>query len=129
MLTSGAMSTAAPPNGVGAYVSDLTVQAYADTQLANLAAWMLTIGTVADDRYPVIAADLARPAVTSLFSTIATTDIGDYIQVINPPSFLTSAPISQLAWGVTETLNAYKWTIEFNAVPESPYSEGNPPTW
>jgi hypothetical protein len=30
---------------------------------------------------------------------------------------------------MTETLNAYRWDIAINAVPESPYSEGNPPTW
>ena len=35
-----------PPNGIGDYTYALTVQAYADTQLANLVAWMLTVGTV-----------------------------------------------------------------------------------
>jgi hypothetical protein len=128
-LTSGAMSTADPPNGVGDYAYSLTVQAFSDSQLANLAAWMLTVGTVDDDRYPVITVNLARPAVVALFATIATIDIGDFIQITNPPTWLTSMPISQLAWGVTETLNAFVWKVDFNAVPESPYSEGNPPTW
>ncbi len=128
-LTSGPMSTAEPPDGVGDYTYSLTVYAYADTQLPALAAWMLTVGTVPDDRYPVITADLARPAVTGAFADIAAVDVGDYIQVINPPSWLTAAPISQLAWGMTEHLNAFTWTIDFNAVPESPYEEGDPPTW
>ena len=35
-LTSGPMSTAAPPDGVGTYVYTLTVYGYADAQLANL---------------------------------------------------------------------------------------------
>ena len=66
---------------------------------------------------------MTRSEVANLFNAIPTLDIGDYVQVINPPSFLQSAPISQLCWGFTETLNAYVWTISINTVPESPYSE------
>ena len=128
-LTTGAMSTADPPNGVGDYTYALTVQAYADSQLANLVTWMLTVGTVDEYRYPTITFDLTRSEVAGLFSDIPSLDVGDYVQIVNPPSFLTSAPVSQLCWGFTETLNAYVWTISINAVPESPYSEGNPPTW
>ena len=58
-LPSGAMSIMAPPNGVGDYTYSLTVQAYADTQLANLVAWMLTIGTVNEYRYPNIEFDMS----------------------------------------------------------------------
>jgi hypothetical protein len=56
-------------------------------------------------------------------------DIGDFVQVPSPPSFLQNTPISQLCWGFTETLNAYTWTISINTVPGSPYSQGNPPAW
>jgi len=128
-LTTGAMSTAAPPNGVGDYVYSLTVYANSDSQLANLAAWMLTVGTVADDRYPVIPVNMTRTEVASQFATIAGVDVGDRLQIVNPPVWLTAAPISQLAWGMTERLSNYVWQIDFNAVPESPYEEGNPPTW
>jgi hypothetical protein len=110
-------------------VYTLTVFANSDSQLANLASWMLTVGTVADDRYPVLPVNMARTEVAALFATIATIDVGDRIQVTNPPSWLTAAPISQLAWGMTERISNYTWQIDFNAVPESPYEEGNPPTW
>jgi hypothetical protein len=129
VLTSGAMSTAAPPNGVGTYVYTLTVYGFADSQLANLAAWMLSIGTVADLRYPTLTVDMTRPEIAALFGTIASLDVGNYIQVVNVPTWLTSAPIQQLAWGFKESMNAFRWTISHNAVPESPYSTGNPPTW
>ncbi len=128
-LTSGPMSILTPPNGVGDYSYALTVYGYADTQLPSLVAWMLSIGTVAEYRYPAIEFDLARSEVEGLFSVIPGMDVGDFFQVSNPPFFLQSAPINQLFWGVTETLNAYTWTISVNAVPESPYSEGQPPSW
>ena len=128
-LPSGPMSVLTPPNGVGDYTYALTVQADSDSQLANLAAWMLTVGTVNEYRYPIIEFDMSRTEVESLFTIIPDLDIGDFVQVYNPPSFLQSQPINQLCWGFTETLNNYTWTISINTVPESPYSQGNPPSW
>lgn len=128
-LTSGDMSILTPPNGVGIYSQAITVQADSDSQLANLAAWLLTVGTVSGYRFPVIEFDMARAEVENLFEIIPTMDIGDYIQVTNPPSFLQAAPIAQLFWGVMENLNTYKWTLSINCVPQSPYGQGNPPSW
>lgn len=128
-LSSGTMSTATPPAGVGIYSYSTTVQAFADTQLANLAAWILTVGTVDEYRYPTIEFDLTRSEVASFIDILAALDIGDFIQVSNPPQFLQATPVSQLAFGFTEILNALTWGISINTVPESPYSEGNPPTW
>jgi hypothetical protein len=125
----GPMSVNAPPLGVGDYLYTLTTYVYEDSQLANMGAWMLIVGTVADERFPTISIDMSRSEIVALFSTAATADMGDYLQVTNPPSWLTSMPIQQLAWGVTETLSNYIWRIDWNAVPESPYSTGNPPAW
>ena len=94
-----------------------------------MASWLLTVGTVSDDRYSPITVDLARTEVVALLSTLAGLDVGDFLQIISAPSWLTAAPISQLAWGFTERLNAFVWVISFNSVPQSPYSEGNPPVW
>ena len=129
VLQSGAMSVLPPPNGVGDYTYTLTVYAFADSQLAPLASWMLAVGTVPDERYPVIPVNLARTEIADLLAAIASLDVGDYAQIANPPSFLTSMPIAQLAWGFTEHLNAYVWLLSVNAVPESPFSTGNPPSW
>lgn len=129
VLTSGAMSTAVPPNGVGTYVYTLTVYGFSDAQLAPLTAWMLSTGTVADLRYPVLTIDMTRPEIASLFTAVASIAIGDYTQVVNVPSWLTSGPIQQLAWGAKESINAFKWTLSLNCVPEGPYSTGNPPSW
>jgi len=125
----GPMSVQAPPNGVGDYLYTLTCYVYEDSQLANMVAWMLIVGTVADERFPVISINMARPEIVALFATAAGIDMSDYLQIVNPPSWLTSLPIQQLAWGTDETISNLTWRLDFNAVPESPYSTGNPPTW
>lgn len=127
--SSGTMSILDPPNGVGDYTYSVTVVAFADSQLANYAQWLLDLGTVDEYRYPQISFDLTRSAVASLLSTIATLDIGAFVQLFQLPSFLTNGPVNELCWGFSETLNAYVWTISINAVPEAPYSGGSLPTW
>lgn len=122
-LSSGALSVALPPNGVGDYNYSGTVNVTQDAQLANLVAWMLAIGTVDQYRYPNITIDLARSAVAAsgVFDAAAKLDVGAYLQITNPPSWVPESPVKQLCWGFTETLNAFKWTIDVNAVPETPY--------
>jgi hypothetical protein len=88
----------------------------------------LNVGTVDEYRYPTVSFDLARSAVAGLFGQIAVLDIGDHFQVWNPPAWLPTGNIKQLAFGFTETLNALTWTIGINAVPESPY-EGAGLSW
>lgn len=129
-LTSGAMSILTPPNGVGDYTYNQTVIAYTDTQLSSLATWIVDVGTVAGYRFPQISFDMSRVAVAgSLFSQIPTMDIGDYIQIPDPPTFLQNMPINQLGFGYTEVFNSRKWMITINGVPEDPYSMSSPPTW
>lgn len=122
--TAGPMSTQDPPNGAGLYTYSLTAYLYSDSQLPNMAAWMLQVGTVPDARYPQIAQDLSRAGVAALMSATAGLDHGDWVQLINPPDQLTPGPINQLVWGWTETLNNFKWQFSFNMVPESPYATG-----
>lgn len=129
-LSTGAMSVLAPPAGSGPYAYALTVNANADTQLANEAAWLLTLGTVNAEREPVVMVDMARPEVAALFASIPGLQFGDYFAVSNPPSFLTATAIKQLMYGYTETLGPFGiWTFTFNCVPETPYEGAGLPTW
>lgn len=121
VLTSGALSTQDPPNGVGAYTFQQSVNVQTDGQLADLASWMLLIGTVDEPRYPNINMDLSRTELQDNFSDITGADIGDYLTIQNPPSWLPPGPIKQLIYGYQEVLNAYTWSISANCVPESPY--------
>ena len=128
-VSTGPLSTQDPPNGVGAYTYSATVIAYADSQLSPMVTWMLATGTVNELRYPQLAFDLTRSEIAGQLAQTAGLDVGDYIQVTRPPSFLTTSNIDQLCWGFTETLNNYVWTIAVNAVPEDPYTGGGLPTW
>jgi hypothetical protein len=128
-LASGAMSIQSPPNGVGEYTYSLTAVAHADSQLSNCALWIMEVGTVAGNRYPVVNIDLSRTAAQANFAATAALDIGDFCEITNPPTFAESATVKELAFGFTETLNAFKRTISVNAVPEIPYEGGGLPTW
>jgi hypothetical protein len=120
-LATGSMSVNSPPNGVGDYVFTISINAYEDSQLASIASWILSVGTVDDYRYPSVPIDLSRPEMTAIFTDIVTVDVGDFFEITTPPMWLPPGPLLQLAYGFTETLNAFIYTIEWNAVPESPY--------
>ena len=125
----GALSILEPPNGVGDYTAGPTVIAFSDSQLDSMATWMLSLGTVDEQRYPQIPVDLSRSEIRDVLNVIAELDVGDFIEIINSPTFLPEPTIQQLTVGYTETMNAFVWTIVYNTVPESPYAQGNPPTW
>jgi hypothetical protein len=130
VLIAGAMSIQAPPSGVGqGYQYARNVALAADSQVTGVASWVLGVGSVDEPRYPILTLDMSRSAVASLFATIPGMRIGDYLQITNPPAFLTASAVNQLVWGIEETLNNYIWTITFNCVPESPWATGyNPGT-
>ncbi|HEY3652313.1 MAG TPA: hypothetical protein VGL33_30395 [Streptosporangiaceae bacterium] len=127
ILTVGAMSILNPPSGIGnGYAYQRTVNAAADSQIAGIANWLLNVGSVDEIRFPVITIKMVRAENASLFAAIPGLRPGDYVQITNPPSFLTASTVKQLAVGYTETLSGTprEWTFSFNAVPESPYETG-----
>lgn len=119
----GPLSISTPPNGVGDYSYTATVNIYNDAQLTNLTLWILSLGTVDQYRYPVVTIDLTRTEVagSGVFNNTALLDVGAYFQITNPPTWVPESPVKQLCWGFTETLNTFKWTIDVNGVPETPY--------
>ena len=129
-LANGARSLQNPPNGIGSgYESSVTVNSTNHTQVNNLGIQLLNNGTYSASRYPTITANMARTTVASLFNNIPTLRQGDYLQIVNMPSFGGAATCKQLTWGWTETINNYTWTIAFNTIPEAPWeSSFNPGT-
>lgn len=115
------MSISPPPGGVGDYADQVSVNVEADTQLPDQAGWLVHVGTVDEARWPVLPINMARAAVAGIFWDVLAADIGDYIQVINPPAQLPPDPIRQLVWGLREDLGGFFFQIEWNGVPESPY--------
>ena len=125
-LSSGTMSVLEPPAGTGRYRKRLKVVAKADEQLLALAAHLLALGTVSDERYPAITINMARcgiagNAMAPLMSAIAGVEIGDRIQVTGLPSWMPSSSIDQLVIGYQETIGPYTWTISWNCIPYSAY--------
>lgn len=117
------MSISPPPTGAGDYQSQVTANTFTETQLRDIAWWLLHIGTDNEERIPNIPLQLARPQIagTGLIWTIAQMDVGDMLQITNVPAFLPPGPLNFLVLGGQETLGGYLWSMVLNAVPETPY--------
>lgn len=121
------MSISNPPAGIGDYSDTLEVNVQADSQLPDLASWMVHVGSVDEARWPSMPLNLARAEISSsssLYYQLAWADIGDYITVVNLPAIQVPDPPRQLIWQVTESLGGFHHTLEWNLVPESPYETG-----
>lgn len=99
----------------------LKVVAEIDAQLLALANHILNIGTTTSERYPNITIDMTRPEIATLFNAIGSAGPGDYVQLTNLPAWYPSTTAKQLITGYSESLNAFKWTIVWNCVPELPF--------
>jgi hypothetical protein len=123
-LTSGAISIAAPPNGVGSgYSASKTINASSDTQANTIAQQLLFQGTVDDLRFPVVSINFQRTPAAPFFSSIPSLRIGDYLSISSMPGYLGGGTAKQLIWGYTEKLGGDipGWEIDYNTVPELPF--------
>jgi hypothetical protein len=119
-LDTGALSTASPPDGVGRYAETETVAVETDDQLSDIAGWLLLLGTWDEARYPTATVNLA--AGPWLRAAVCGVDVGDRIQITNPPPWLPPEPIDLIAQGYTETIGAFDWTVSYNCTPAGPWS-------
>jgi len=126
-LTTGALSTSAPPDGVGRYDEEITASLETDRQTVEQSTWRLHLGTVDEQRYPLLAANLARNNFTSDAATTADAqalDIGSKVTVTNLPDEASPDDTSQLVQGLTETLRRFEWLIDAACSPASPWDVG-----
>jgi hypothetical protein len=126
-ITSGPMSTAEPPAGIGIYEDSVTLGNATDSELPDHVGWRLHVGTVNEPRYPTTACQLARPVFvndTTLTENVTRLDMGHVVTITNLPAWLPPGDIVQVVQGVEETLTDATWTISVNTVPESPYHTG-----
>jgi hypothetical protein len=123
--TSGTLSTALPPAGVGAYGQEVTLN-LSSTDAATLqdqAAWRVHLGTVDEARFPQVSVNLAHSSITSdMRRAILGMRIGDRVQITGPPSWLPPDTIDQLVLGTSETITRFEHRITFTCQPASPYS-------
>ncbi|MFD5697436.1 hypothetical protein [Streptomyces lasiicapitis] len=129
--TEGALSTALPPAGVGAYGQDSdTALNLATTETAALrdqAAWRVHLGTVDEARHPQISVNLAHASFVAnpaLKRAVLALRQGDRVQIQNPPSWLPPDTIDQLILGVEETITHFEHRLTFTCAPASPFTVG-----
>jgi hypothetical protein len=120
-LTTGALSTQAPPNGVGIYSNSLTVNTQTDLMLVDVAGWALHLGTVPDARYPQVSINMASTHLTAnaaLWWAILGLNPDDFATIAN----LAADTVTLLVRGYTEVLTQLSYTFVWNCAPGSPYT-------
>jgi hypothetical protein len=123
VLESGALSIQAPPAGVGTYDDSVTLSLARDSQVEPIAWWRLHLGTWDEARYPTVHINLA--AAPLLIPDVLALEIGDRIQIINPPTWLPPGPIDLIVEGYTETIgHPCDWDIVLNCTPAGPWTVG-----
>lgn len=118
-LTTGALSTAAPPLGVGRYDEAVDLSLWKDSQTVDSAGWRLHLGTWDEARYPSVTVNLAK--ASSLITAAAALDCGDQVELTNLPAWLPPGPVDVGVDGYTEKLDPFGWDITLNASPAGPY--------
>lgn len=119
-LDTGALSTQAPPLGVGRYDTSVSLSLDSDDQAEPIAYWRLHLGTWDAPRYPVVHVDLA--AAPHLIGTVLGVDQGDLIRITNPPPWLPPGDINLIVQGYTESFDQYSWDIDFTCTPADPWA-------
>lgn len=123
--TTGPLSTAEPPDGVGRYAGEVTLSLESDSELADQAGWRLHLGTVDEARFPELTVNLRGTGITGdLAAQVLDLDVGDRIVLTGIPEGLPPDDVSLFVLGYTETLRLYSYEITFNLAPESPWHVG-----
>lgn len=116
----GPESTQDPPDGAGEYDESVTLAVATDQQLPNQAAWRARLGTVDEDRYPSITVDLRGSP--DLAEEMSTANIGDVIEIENPPPEIPPETIRQVIEGGKTSVSLERWQVETNTSPGSPWT-------
>jgi hypothetical protein len=121
--TTGPLSTLEPPNGVGRYPDEVTVNVQFDALLQNIASWLLNRGTLDDARYPSIPVNLANGRVVAdgLDAAVLATDIGDLLRITNAAAANIYADIDGLVLGYTEQILPREHIVRFVCGPAALY--------
>lgn len=120
----GPLSVQASPLGIGRYVSSLSLNVGYDSQLADLANFIVFKATIDEARYPQVKFNHARKALVNnqeLADRLNQLDIGDYYVLTDLPSFLPPSDVKQLIQGISMTLDTYEWTVTLNSSPYAAY--------
>lgn len=127
-VTSGPLSTQAPPDGVGTYDRGaVEVNVQADGQLPAVAGWIAHLGTWDEPRWPAVPVQLSAPAIVAdpeLALTVLSADTGDLVTIDNPPAWLPPDPAVTMVQAVRADLDQWAPRVEFATTPAGPFTVG-----
>jgi hypothetical protein len=126
-LESGPLSVQEPPDGVGVYPREITVNIASDDRLPDVANWELRLGTWDESRYPTVRVDpmaLSHEGKDDLAVDAALLDVGDRFTLTDPPAWLPPGDVDLLAQGFHERFDGYEWQIDATASPGGPWAVG-----
>lgn len=110
---------------VGRYAASIEPNVSDDGSALHLAGWRLHLGTTDEARYPSITVDFTSPpwveSSPSLAARAHSVDSGDVVSLANLPAWVPPGPVKVMVRGYTETLDAFRWDVTWNAVPGSPW--------
>lgn len=110
-VTTGTMSTSAPPAGVGRYDVKYDLSLYTDGRCLPIAEWKAHLGTLDEPRYPSLTSDFNKLTGGTLTNAIAL-DIGDSIKVTGTPKWVPPSGIQALVVGYVETITQTSWRVQ-----------------
>ena len=122
-VDTGPLSTQDPPDGVGRYETDVTVNPETDGFLQGIAAWHANIGTLDKARWPSVTVNLNNPLLSPVMAgAIKDADIGDRFIITGLQKAFVYDDISLIIVGYTETITPFEHKITFNCMPAEPYT-------
>lgn len=119
--TEGPLSVSDPPDGVGPYEDSQEYGLANDGQTRDIASWQVHKGTLDEMRFPAVnvALENLRIAASSTKTEgILKLDVGQRIDITNPPAFLPADDIRQIVIGYEETFDKFQHGFKLNTLPE-----------
>lgn len=119
----GAKNVQTPPAGVGVYDDWPEVAVHLDTDLVDVANWLVTLGTQPSARFPGLNVVLESPEIVKAghASAVLDLDIDDRVVLTGASSVFIFDDISQILRGYTETLSSHRHEFKLNVSPAAPY--------
>jgi hypothetical protein len=125
--TSGPLSTAPPPDGVGTYEDAVTLSLPDDGTTLEQASWRVHERTVDEARWPRIGIDLAHPslrAAPSLAGDVLDLALGDRVLITGCPDDISHWDVDQLVEGLHLQITPARFKVELDCRPYSPRAVG-----
>lgn len=122
--TTGPMSTAAYPAGIGPFKGGAFPDVQVNLQspavdLPVMSSWYLNRGTVPGPRWPSVTIEIGRRS-PGLRTAVKAVEIGDRIQITNRMA----DPIDLHVIGVKEEIGIFDWFVTFTCIPGQAFDTG-----